>query len=193
MAGCTACHLSCSTCIGGGATNCTTCPFGKVFDAGSCLSNCQTPQTFNNSGVCSPCNIQCQTCQNASADGCTSCGAGTHLDFTGQCLSSCSLTNSFVSNNTCQREPLSALFSAKFPNLDFAQCAQPPARLAMGLRPMTVSLVFHPWSACLPSFISFVSYSTSNFLCLTVPESRKLCQFLPEWNVQQHPTAMPEL
>ncbi|XP_048828851.1 proprotein convertase subtilisin/kexin type 5 [Brienomyrus brachyistius] len=92
---CLACHSSCSSCVGPGASQCETCTVPRYLYNGSCVSDCpagsySAVELFVGVklGVCSRCDPVCSTCMGSSPKDCLTCTDG-YFQLLHLCLTHC--------------------------------------------------------------------------------------------------------
>lgn len=68
---CLPCDASCQTCITS-ASNCVTCPPGKVFQTGKCQDTCND-KFYNDAGICKACHSSCLHCSGPADTQCIAC------------------------------------------------------------------------------------------------------------------------
>jgi len=81
---CLPCDASCQTCVTS-ATNCVTCPPGKVFQTGKCQDACND-KFYNDAGVCKACHSSCLHCTGPADTQCLECDK-LHFFWKGLCYS----------------------------------------------------------------------------------------------------------
>ena len=59
---CAGCHEHCETCNGADSQSCLTCPAGRLFHRGQCLTKCPDGFGANATAHCEPCRPSCATC-----------------------------------------------------------------------------------------------------------------------------------
>ena len=89
---CTPCHVSCSSCTGSAASQCTACASGLFLSNNCCVFECSAGQVaitelglcslcplgqFDaGAGACTACDAHCAACSGPGSDQCTLCGTG---------------------------------------------------------------------------------------------------------------------
>ncbi|CAG9317242.1 unnamed protein product [Blepharisma stoltei] len=102
---CIACDSTCLNCNGPLATNCISCPTGKVLYSTSCVDQCPT-QYYQDSSTnkCIQCASGCDVCTGSSIESCSQCSNSMLIyigrDGTGSCVSTCP-TGSYQNNTSC--------------------------------------------------------------------------------------------
>ena len=73
---CGSCDSSCLSCNGGSSSSCLTCPANGVLYLGSCLSQCPTSTSLDNStNSCQPCDSDCTSCVGPANTDCLTCSS----------------------------------------------------------------------------------------------------------------------
>uniref|UniRef100_A0A4W3IY08 Proprotein convertase subtilisin/kexin type 5b n=1 Tax=Callorhinchus milii TaxID=7868 RepID=A0A4W3IY08_CALMI len=100
---CRRCDPSCSTCIGHGERNCSTCPSGYNLEDGACVLGtvCKDGEYIDEKEKCQQCDFVCDKCSGPGEDKCISCVVTRLLDE-GHCVLSCPI-GKFQINVQCHR------------------------------------------------------------------------------------------
>jgi hypothetical protein len=77
------CDISCQTCTGISASQCTACKSGATLSSGSCV--CPSNYYRNGMGSCDICHHSCLTCSSGLPNGCTTCQPGLTALLDGTC------------------------------------------------------------------------------------------------------------
>lgn len=106
---CKPCNSTCFNCTGPASDQCTSCPSGKIFSAGSCISSCPSGSALVQQGtqsICQPCSPGCLNCSistsSTQASNCTVCQPNYYL-YSGSCLTACPAgTYASATSYTCE-------------------------------------------------------------------------------------------
>ena len=103
---CRACHVTCGSCVAGGADACTSCAGSLVLHSGKCLNSCPVGR-YADGNVCKACDSTCYSCDGAGSQACTSCAGARYLyASTRECRTSCPAQYYRVAatnDNRCER------------------------------------------------------------------------------------------
>ena len=106
LTSCSSCDNSCTTCIDGSTSGCTSCPQGSFLYLGACRRNCSSQTYFNQLAIsCSACNPNCFNCTGPASNQCTSCSSGSLIGGSCLCPSGYFKDSSYICrqcNNTCK-------------------------------------------------------------------------------------------
>ena len=155
---CLPCHSTCAACLGGGATDCTSCDAdsGRMLDlsTSACVTSCPVGTVQSNGSVCALCDPTCQQCDAPGPDACTACAADRYL-LEGECTATCPDGTYPSPQGTCAPCASSCATCANGTSIDCTSCRPPsvlnPSGQCVGACPLQTYNASGVCASCHPT------------------------------------------